>query len=217
MQKLSPKQQDIISFVTWYHEEHSYMPSVREIQLACKISSTSVVDYNLRILEREGVVRRSPDISRGLELVGAASPERREAEFIEVPVIGTIAAGSPIPVPEADGWPSEDRETLTLPPELAPRRTENLYALRVKGYSMIDALITDGDIVVLRAGHEANNGDMVAAWLPLEEEATLKRFYLEGDNVRLQPENVQMDPIILPADRVQVHGRVVGVIRRFAG
>ena len=91
MQKLSPKQQDIINFVTWYHEEHSYMPSVREIQLACKISSTSVVDYNLRILEREGVVRRSPDISRGLELVGAASPERREAEFIEVPVIGTTS------------------------------------------------------------------------------------------------------------------------------
>ena len=212
MASLSPRQQQILDFVHDYHADRSYMPSVRDIQAACDISSTSVVDYNLRILEREGMLRRSPDISRGIELVGA-EPEHT-FELVEIPVIGAIAAGAPIPVPEADSWRSEGFETIALPPDLTPRNADELYALRVKGYSMIDALITDGDIVILRPASEARNGEMVAAWLPLEEEATLKRFYLEGNTVRLQPENTQMEPIIVPADRVQVHGKVVGVVRR---
>jgi repressor LexA len=208
---LSPRQQQILDFVREYHADHSYMPSVREIQTACEISSTSVVDYNLRILEREGIVLRSPDISRGLELVGAEAP--REVEVIRIPVIGSIAAGSPIPVPEAEIMLSEDTERVSLPPELTPRHAEELYALRVNGYSMIDALIDDGDVVVLRPVTDARDGDLVAAWLMLEEEATLKRIYPEGDRVRLQPANVQMEPIYAAAANVQVHGRVVAVIR----
>ncbi len=212
MATLSPRQERMLAFIHEYHDDHSYMPSVREIQSACDISSTSVVDYNLRLLERDGHVRRSPDISRGLELVGVeASPGE---DLIEVPVIGTIAAGTPIPVPEAEGWPAEDSERISLPPELTPRQSDNLFALRVKGYSMIDALITDGDLVIMQPTAEVRNGEMVAAWLRLEEEATLKRFYIEGDRVRLQPENTQMDPIYVAAENVQVHGRVVGVIRR---
>lgn len=216
MAKLNDRQQQMLDFIREYHLDRSYMPSVREIQMACGLSSTSVVDYNLRILEREGYVRRSPDISRGLELVGpAALDDRRDAETVEVPVLGTIAAGLPIPVPESQGWRSEGSETVTLPLDMfSHRAAEALFALRVQGLSMIDALITDGDIVVLTPTSQARNGDMVAAWLPLEEEATLKRFYLEGENVRLQPENATMAPIIVPADKVQVHGRVVGVIRR---
>jgi len=218
MAQLNARQQQILDFVREYHLDRSYMPSVREIQTACDISSTSVVDYNLRILEREGMVRRSPDISRGLELVGAygahADANVSNIEVFQIPVVGTIAAGSPIPVPESDGWRSEGSETITLPSELVTRDPEKLFALRVKGQSMIDALITDGDLVVLTPTSQARNGDMVAAWLPLEEEATLKRFYLEGDMVRLQPENAAMDPIMVPAANVQVHGRVVGVIRR---
>ena len=209
---LSPRQQQILEFVREYHEDRSYMPSVRDIQAACDISSTSVVDYNLRILEREGLIRRSPDISRGIELVGAEAD--RTIELFAVPVIGTIAAGSPIPVPESEGWRAEDAETVSLPADLAPRDAGQCYALRVKGNSMIDALITDGDLVIMRPVSEAKNGDMVAAWLTLEEEATLKRFFIEGDSVRLQPENSQMDPIFVPAANVQVHGKVVGVIRR---
>jgi repressor LexA len=213
---LNTRQQEILDFVREYHLDRSYMPSVREIQAACEISSTSVVDYNLRILEREGFVRRSPDISRGLELVGVgiAEDKQPQPEIFQIPVVGSIAAGEPIPVPESEGWRSEGSETITLPPELATRNPEDLFALRVRGYSMIDALITDGDVVVLTPTSQARNGDMIAAWLPLEETATLKRFFLEGDQVRLQPENKQMDPIIVPADSVQVHGRVVGVIRR---
>ena len=213
MPTLSTRQEQILAFVRGYHADHSYMPSVREIQAACDISSTSVVDYNLRLLERDGYVRRAPDISRGLELVGAEERSTR-VEIVSVPVIGSIAAGAPIPVPEAGAWASEDAETVSLPPELTPRRSEGIYALRVKGHSMIDALIDDGDLVVLRPTADVRDGDLVAAWLKLEEEATLKRFYREGALVRLQPANVQMEPIIVPADNVEVHGKVVAVIRR---
>lgn len=212
MPRLSSRQEQILDFLRDYHADRSYMPSVREIQAACDISSTSVVDYNLRLMERDGYIRRSPDISRAIELVG--EPELDLMEVARVPILGSIAAGQPIPVPEAAAYSNADRETVSLPPELTPRNSDDLYALRVKGFSMIDALITDGDLVVLRPASQAQNGEMVAAWLPLEEEATLKHFYLEGENVRLMPANAAMDPIIVPADKVQVHGRVVAVIRR---
>lgn len=213
MPKLSDRQQRILDFLRAYHEEHRFMPSVREIQAACGISSTSVVDYNLRLLERDGFVRRSPDISRAIELIGAedATPE---VEVVAIPVVGSIAAGSPIPTPGAEAWRSPD-ETVSLPPELTPHQAERCYALRVRGVSMIDALIDDGDVVVLRPVGEVRNGDMVAAWLRSEESATLKRFYREGPRVRLQPANSQMEPIIVPAEDVEVHGKVVAVLRRY--
>ncbi len=212
MPGLRPRQQQILDFIRAYRDDHSYMPSVREIQAACSISSTSVVDYNVRILEREGYLHRSPDISRGLELVGG-EPDNA-VELISVPIIGAIAAGSPMPVPEAAQWAAEDVETVSLPPELTPRQTEGLYALRVKGYSMIDALIDDGDLVVMEQTSNVENGRMAAVRLKLENETTLKRIYREGDRIRLQPANVQMEPIVVPADNVEVHGKVVAVIRR---
>ncbi len=212
MANLSPRQEQILEFVREYHTDRSYMPSVREIQAGCGLSSTSVVDYNLRILEREGYLHRSPDISRAIELVG--EEQSSAVELVKIPVLGTIAAGDPIPVPDPLAWTSEDTERISLPPELTPRRSEELFALRVKGYSMIDALVTDGDLVIVQPSADARDGEMVAAYLKLEETVTLKRFFLEGENVRLQPENAQMDPIIIPAENVRVHGRVVGVIRR---
>ncbi len=214
MPAISTRQQEILDFLRDYHTDRSYMPSIREIQLACGISSTSVVDYNLRLLERDGYIRRSPDISRAIELVG--EPEADLVEVARIPVLGAIAAGEPIPVPEAGAYANGDHDSFALPPELTPRDPDNLYALRVKGYSMIDAFVTDGDIVVLRHTRDARNGDMVAAWLPMQEEATLKHFYLEGENVRLMPANPAMEPIIVPADSVQVHGKVVAVMRKVA-
>ena len=217
--KVSKRQGDILDFIRDYHADRSYMPSIREIQIGCGISSTSVVDYNLRLLERDGHIRRSPDISRAIELVGAAAPRagRDGPEALRVPLLGAIAAGEPIPVPEAGAYADDgDREGVTLPPELTPRDSRNLYALRVKGDSMIDAFVTDGDIVVLRHARDARNGEMVAAWLPLEDSATLKHFHLEGDVVRLMPANPAMEPIVVPADEVQVHGKVVAVMRRVA-
>jgi repressor LexA len=132
---------------------------------------------------------------------------------IPVPIIGTIAAGQPIPVPTADTWHSHDpEETLEVSPDMVGAR-ENIYALRVKGNSMIDALVNDGDIVIMEAASSARDGDMVAAWLKREQEATLKRFYREGSQVRLQPANETMQPIRTDADNVEVQGRVIGAVR----
>lgn len=217
---VSKRQKEILDFIRDYHAGHSYMPSIREIQIGCAISSTSVVDYNLRVLERDGHIQRDPDISRAIQLVGptaAPRPGRAEPETLRVPLLGAIAAGEPIPVPEAGAYADDgDRDGVTLPPELTPRDSRDLYALRVKGDSMIDAFVTDGDIVVLRHARDARNGEMVAAWLPLEDSATLKHFHLEGDSVRLMPANPAMEPIVVPADQVQVHGKVVAVMRRVA-
>ena len=207
MTNLSARQQAILDFIRDYLQEHSYPPSVRDIQTGCSISSTSVVDYNLRILQREGYIRRSPEVSRGMELVGG---ETGAVPAVHVPLVGYIAAGTPLPVPTDE---LEASETLAFPEELLPRRTEGLFALRVRGTSMIDALIDDGDVVVLRPTTEVRDGDMVAAWLKLEQEATLKRIYRQGSQVRLQPANSQLEPIIVPASNVEVHGKVVAVFR----
>jgi repressor LexA len=128
--------------------------------------------------------------------------------------VGAIAAGQPIPVfSTEESAASTEFDTIEVAPELQ-KRFGKLFALTVNGTSMIDALIDDGDVVIIKPGHQANNGDMVVAWLKFEEEATLKRFYLEGDRVRLQPANSQMDPIYCSADNVEVHGKVVEVRRK---
>ncbi len=212
MSKLSARQLQILEFIRSYHDEHQFMPAVREIQSACDISSTSVVDYNLRILQREGAVRRSPDISRGLELTDQSGISSH-SDNIFIPVVGPISAGLPLPVFNSETWNSEWAETIGLPSSMAPRNSSELFALRVKGTSMIDALVDDGDVVVLRPTREANNGDMVAAWILSTEETTLKHLYREGDKVRLQPANSQMRPIFVDAADVEVHGKVVAVYR----
>jgi repressor LexA len=130
---------------------------------------------------------------------------------IPVPIIGTIAAGQPIPVPSAEeGYDRSD--TIEVSPEMLGAR-ENVYALRVKGTSMIDALVNDGDIVLMQEAHKAEDGDMVAAWLKSEQEATLKKYYREGDRVRLQPANATMEPIYTDARNVEVQGKVIAAIR----
>jgi repressor LexA len=204
---LSERQQAILDFMRDFMAEHDYPPSIRDIQLGCGISSTSVVDYNLKALERAGFIRRDREVSRAIVLEGMS---RRPRAFT-VPIVGQIAAGQPIPVPSADNADSSD--TVDVSEELAGGK-QNLYALRVKGTSMIDALINDGDIVVLEPARDANDGEMVAAWLKREEEATLKKFYREGGRVRLQPANATMDPIYTDAENVEIHGRVVLALRR---
>ncbi len=209
MKELSAKQRRILEFIRGFIDEHDYPPSIRQIQEACHISSTSVVDYNLRILEKQGYIRRDREVSRAIELL---EPGGRRPRVANVPIIGTIAAGQPIPVPTADTWQTFAEETLEVPPDMVGNR-EKVYALRVKGSSMIDALVNDGDIVVMEAASSAQDGDMVAAWLKREQEATLKRFYREGSRVRLQPANEAMQPIRTDADNVEVQGRVIGAIR----
>lgn len=211
MKALSDRQKDIIEFIDRFLADKGYPPTIRDIQAGCGISSTSVVDYNLNILKREGYLRRHADVSRGIELL-----TRTLAESVSVPVIGQIAAGEPIPVPTPDTWDiTAVSETLEIPRELT-RRREGVYALRVKGMSMVDALINDGDIVVMQYVNVVENGEMAAVWLKVEKEATLKKVYVEPEQVRLQPANSQMQPIYVAPDNVEVQGRVIAVIRRVA-
>jgi len=213
MKKLSDKQQRIIGFIDRFLADRSYPPTIRDIQAGCNISSTSVVDYNLNILEREGHIRRHAEVSRGIELLNRTHTSE---SLISVPVIGLIAAGEPIPVPAPDTWDvAAVSETLEVPRELT-RGKDGVYALRVKGMSMVDALIHDGDIVLMQYVNAVENGEMAAVWLRAEKEATLKKVYLESDRVRLQPANSQMRPMYADPDNVQIQGRVIAVVRQLA-
>ncbi len=206
--KLSERQKNIIKFIEDYVDERGYPPSIREIGDRVGISSTSVVDYNLKVLEREGRIRRDREVSRGLELVGSARGQRQlQPRLMRIPVVGRIAAGLPI---EAIEDPSEFVELA------AGSVPDDAFALRVRGTSMIEDHIDDGDLVVVRPQQSVDNGDIAVAIVNDATEnggATLKRFYLEGGNVRLQPRNPAMQPIIVPADQVEVRGKVVKLLR----
>ena len=199
---LSAKQQAILSFIREFISEHDYPPSIRDIQDGCHISSTSVVDYNLKALERLGHIRRGREVSRAIEVVG-------RSRMREVPVVGQIAAGQPIPVPGADVWGAQEFEEAIEVTDKMTRGKDNVFALRVKGTSMIDALVNDGDLVLMEPASAWNDGDMVAVWLKDREETTLKKIYHEGSRVRLQPANSAMDPIYVDADDVEVQGKVL--------
>jgi len=207
---LSPKQGRILQFIRKFIDSRGYPPTVRDIVGGCKISSTSVAAYNLDRLEAHGYIRRHAEISRGIEVV-SNQPGNRHT--ISIPVIGEIAAGVPIPVPDSDTWETVAREELLVTEDLT-RSKQRVYALRVKGNSMIDALIKDGDIVVMEYVTSAEDGDMVAAWLKTEKEVTLKKLFRENDRVRLEPANSQMQPIYTAPDNVEVQGKVITVIRQ---
>ena len=208
LRKLSERQRNILVYIRDYLEERGYPPSIREIGDRVGISSTSVVDYNLRALERDGYIRRDREVSRGLELVGdQRSPREAAPRLIRVPVVGRIAAGAPIDAIE-DPADTIEFTTGTVP--------EGCYALRVKGTSMIEDHIDNGDLVVVKPQPTAENGEIVVAVVSDASPnggATLKRFYRQGDHVRLQPRNPEMQPIIVPADQVEIRGKVVKLVR----
>ncbi|HXV99439.1 MAG TPA: transcriptional repressor LexA [Anaerolineae bacterium] len=208
---LSERQSKILSFLKTFSLDNGYPPTIREIGEAVGITSTSVVNYNLDALQRGGHIYRDRTVSRGIRLVEALDSLNSSVDLVRVPLLGRIAAGEPLRV-FPDAYDSET-DTIELTRELVPDE-EGIYALKVKGTSMIDALINDGDIVVMRHTETANNGDMVAAWLSDREETTLKRFFHEGDRIRLQPENQTMAPIYVDPDKVDIKGRVVAVIRQ---
>ncbi len=212
MRHLTERQERILEFFENFLDEHDYPPTVRDIQRGCEISSTSVVSYNIDILKREGLIRKHDGVSRGLGLV-APRQQRNVQETVAVPLVGSIAAGEPFPLPTAETWASAaDLESVDLPQPIAGR-VEGLYALNVKGESMIDALIADGDLVIMQQADSVPNGEMAAVRISPDDETTLKRFYSEGAVVRLQPENSLMEPIVVEADKVEVLSRVVAVWR----
>jgi repressor LexA len=204
---LTARQQEIWDFLVGYVGRHGYPPTVREIGQAVGLASPSTVHAHLANLERAGLLRRDPTKPRALELLGGRRREvtRAAAEPTRLPLVGQIAAGGPLLAEQ------NIEDEIGVPEPLADAAD---FLLRVRGDSMVNAGILDGDIVVVRRQPDARDGDIVVALAGDDEtadEATVKRFFREGDRVRLQPENDTLEPIY--AHHVQVLGKVVGVFR----
>lgn len=227
---LSERQRSILQFIWDYVEEHSRPPTIREIGRDVEISSTSVVNYNLNKLEDRGLLERDSDVSRGIRFTEQAlamfsgvteSVKETVAEVYErlvrIPKIGTIAAGRPIDLPDTSHALFDEDDMVEVSPSMLPGDTSNLFALTVKGNSMIDAMVNNGDIVIMRHQKTAENGEMVAVWLKNDDTTTLKYFHREdAKTVRLQPANPTMDPIYVEAANVEIQGKVMMVMRRTA-
>lgn len=222
---LSTRQQNILKFIISFFQRNKFPPSIREIGEQVGISSTSVVNYNLAKLEEMELVTRHREVSRGLSLnwnklsaLGFREPSTEPVDGnvvwgggrVRVPVLGTIAAGTPI---MAEARERGNPESWIELAEGITGNAEDLFALRVKGDSMIDASVLDGDIVILRYQETANEGDMVAAWIEGDEETTLKYFHRRGKDIHLEPANAVYKTIVRPADKVRINGKVVSVIR----
>ena len=222
---LSKRQQSILQFTRGYMDEHGRPPTIREIGKAVGINSTSVVNYNLGKLEEKGYLDRDPDVSRGLRLTqkaeGLAQAVSNTAaairttidRLVRIPLVGDIVAGKPVTTGNDSFGTYDEEDAVELSRSMLSERPEGLFALRVRGDSMIDAMVNDGDIVIMKPQYEARNGEMVAVWLR-NDTTTLKHFYNEGDRVRLQPANPTMDAIYVDAADVQVQGRVLMVLRQ---
>jgi repressor LexA len=202
MEHLSDKQKRILDFLKKELVDKGYPPSVREICNAVGLKSTSTVHGYLERLEKKGLIRRDPSKPRAIEILDDISPIAKK-ELVNVPIVGKVTAGQPILAVE------NIEDTFPLPVEYL--HNSDVFMLTVKGESMKEAGILDGDYVIVRQQQTANNGDMVVALI--EDEATVKTFYKENDYIRLQPENSDMDPIIVRD--VTILGKVIGVIRLF--
>ena len=215
MKILSERQQLILSFIEEFIEEHDYPPTVRDIQHGCDISSTSVVSYNLDRLKDSGALSRDSEVSRGLKLAGqkGGSSGPVSIDTVAVPLLGTIAAGSPFPMPENDTWSDLTGQELIDLPQAIIGTGDGLYALKVRGESMIDALICDGDLVIMEQTSTVRNGQMAAVRIKSDNSTTLKHYYAEGPRTRLEPANPLMEAMTFNSDDVEVLSRVVGVWR----
>lgn len=203
---LYKRQKQILDYISQYIQTNGYSPTLQEIADAMGLSSLATVHEHLQTLVKKGVIRRFEGAVRGIEIIderiGAA------LQGIQLPLVGYIAAGEPIDAIE------NPLETVTVAPDLVSK-VKRCYVLQVKGASMIDEGIFDGDHVVIQQQDTAENGDIVVALLE-NEFATLKTFYKEKNGkIRLQPANEEMDPIIADAEDVQIQGKVTGVIRRY--
>lgn len=217
---ITEKHIKVLEFVNDYQTKFGRPPSIREIGEKVKISSTSVVNYYLEQLEKKGYIERDNRVSRGMRLTEKVNEiVQMTTDMLRVPVLGPIAAGIPLPElqPGASYFTDNEAEAVDIARSLLPSKENgnNLFALEVKGDSMIDAMINDGDIVVMKPAKEARNGEMVAVWLPSNNEATLKYFYKEKDRFRLQPANPTMEPIFISkTEPLEIKGKVVMVIRK---
>lgn len=196
--KTTPRQQAILDVIKEFHREHGYPPSVREIGERVGLSSSSTVQSHLRTLQRKGLIHRDPTKPRALVTGSEAS-----RDVVTLPLVGRIAAGAPATAAE------NVEDEIVLPSHLAAK--SGSFMLRVKGQSMVDAAILDGDLIVVQPQPAPDNGDIVVALIE-GEDATVKTFYKEANRIRLQPENKFMEPIY--SDKVQILGKVSAVIRK---
>jgi repressor LexA len=219
---LGERHKKILKFLEKFQAENGFPPSIREIGENTDISSTSVVNYYLNQLEEMRYIERESNVSRGIRLVrtiegNLVKAAQKVTDMFSVPVVGRIVAGEPVPVPASDFNYFDQEEAVDIARSLLPmkQKTDKLFALQVQGDSMIDAMVNDGDIVIMQHITQAENGEMVAVWLSDRDETTLKYFFAEDGRIRLQPANPLMKPIIVedPAT-VTVQGKVVLVIRR---
>lgn len=229
---LSKRHQKILTFLNKFQEENGYSPSIREIGESINVQSTSLVDYYLKQLEEMGHITREQHISRSICLlkpleaaqsaVKSISKGMRQAaaaidELLSIPIMGRIVASEPLPMPASDVNYFDSESSIEIARSLLPARekTEELFALEVQGDSMVDAMVNDGDIVIMKRAQQAQNGEMVAVWLDDKDETTLKYFFKEPKRVRLQPANPNMGPIYVdnPA-KLRIMGKVVMVIRQ---
>ncbi len=225
---LSDKHKKVLQVLESYTEKNGYPPTIREICDRASLSSTSVANYYLERLEEKGYIERDRGVSRGLRVskrIGEQIIDTIETitgtvdELIAIPLMGRIVASEPIPLPTSDfSVYDHDSASINIAKSNLPSQEQtrdNLFALEVRGDSMIDAMVNDGDVVIMKPAHEAHNGEMVAVWLEGKDETTLKYFYNEGNRVRLQPANPSMKPIFVddPAS-VRIQGKVVMVVRQ---
>lgn len=233
--KLTKRQKNILRYIYDCLREDSRPPTIREIGTALDISSTSVVNYNLNRLQEKDLLEREATVSRGLRLTDAAfellnvkpapavprpstSPSILESlqNLVRIPVLGNIVAGEPIEVGNDAFTTYDEDDAIEFSATMLPGRTNDLFALRVSGDSMVDDMINDGDIVVMRPQQTiAQDGEMVAAWVTGEGN-TLKRIYRENNRIRLQPSNPNMGPIYADPNDVAVQGKVILVLRNTA-
>jgi repressor LexA len=227
---LSERHRKIMEFLTAFQERSGYSPSIRQIGDSIGVKSTSLIDYYLNQLQQMEFIERDQHVSRSIRIlrplfpsVGAQVAEvvnkavNTVSEMLRLPVVGRIVASEPIPMPPTDLAYFDSESSVEIARSLLPAREKvsELFALEVKGDSMIDAMINDGDIVIMKKAVEARNGEMVAVWMDDSDQTTLKYFFKEANRVRLQPANPTMGPIYInnPAS-LRIMGKVVMVIRQ---
>jgi repressor LexA len=225
---LTDPQIKVLRVIEDYHNTNGFPPSIRDIQDIGNFSSTSVVNYYLEQLEAMGHIKRSGHVSRGIRLVHPYSEisqsvsktlgNVRESvqQVLRIPVMGRIFASEPVPVPPSDFAYLDAESVVNVARSMLParERVEELFALEVNGDSMIDAMVNDGDIVIMKPAKDVKNGDLVAIWLRDKDETTLKYFFLENGKVRLQPANPTMNPIYIDdPSTVDIQGKIVMIIR----
>jgi len=206
MPRTTNTRENILDFIKTFRQTKGYSPSVREVARNCGVKSPSVVQYHLNHLKKDGLITKDKDRSRSVGIVGEAEDVAR------IPLLGVIAAGQPIWVPPVDRWSAEAEKMIEVPRSIT-RRKKDIYALLVRGNSMVDAMIGDGDTVIMEKADDIKNGDVVACWLEKEQEVTLKKIYFEAEKLRLQPCNPYMLPMYHAKENVQVQGRLVAVLR----